>query len=480
MSTPFFPDWSQGFQQEARKFSRLSQSSLHQLQLICAPWIPAHLFAQADDQAFSRVRLWPFQLTVWSFLWQVSQAGAACRDAVRQAIVLCRLQNQPVPSEKTPAYCLARAKLPMDRLESIHRELVKNAESHIQERDLWCGLRVTILDGTCFTMEDTEENQALYPQLKAQKPGCGSPIAKLLACFSLATGMITDWVLGNHHQHELALLPKLLEHLRAGDVASGDRGFGNYPCLAQCLHRGIHAVFRANTAKRKIDFRKGKRLGPQDYLMTWKKGAVCPAYLTAEAWAELPESIEVRVVRVQAKIRGFRTQSLLLVTTLLDPVKYPAIELGNLYRRRWQVEICFRHIKCTLQMDHLSCRTPEMVERELRMHLLIHNIVRRMGLEASRRHGIRLERISFAGTVAVLHSFGEGLLQARSRKARQELGEEMYRIIAADVVPLRPGRREPRAIKRRPKPFPLLTSHRRAYKEILHRNRYRAGKNSNK
>lgn len=161
------------------------------------------------------------------------------------------------------------------------------------------------------------------------------------------------------------------------------------------------------------------------------------------------------------------------MTTLLDPVRYPAAALAQLYLRRWNMELCFRHIKSTLQMDHLSCKTPETVERELRMHLLVHNMVRRMAREAARRHGRHIERISFAGTLGAMHAYGEALLRASTQKRRRQLEEDLYRMIAEDEVPLRPGRREPRAVKRRPKPYPLLTCHRRRYREIPHRNRYR-------
>ena len=473
MSTPFFPQWSNDLNRHARKFSQLAGASLHQLQILCGAWIPIHRLSQEDQEDFSRVRLWPFHLTFWTFLWQVTQAGSSCRDAVRQAAALCRSQNRTVPADETNAYCMARAKMPIERLESIHSDLLQDARDLIVEGDLWRGHRVSVVDATCFTMPDTPENQEVFPQQSVQKPGCGFPIARLLAFFCLSTGMITHWVTGNWHVQELALLPTLLECFCLGDVLLGDRGFGNYPVLAQCLRRGIHAVFRANTAKRKIDFRQGKRLGHNDRLVQWKKGTLRSSYLTVGQWDLLPGVIEVRVVKVHARVRGFRTQTVILVTTLLDPVKYPPQELAKLYLRRWNMELSFRHLKCTLQMDQLSCKTPAMVEREMRMHLLAHNIVRRMSLEASRRHMVALDRISFAGTLGVLHAYGDALLRAPTLKRRRQMEKDMYRLIAEDPVPLRPGRREPRAVKRRPKPYPLLTCHRNNYKDIPHRGRYR-------
>lgn len=472
MTTPYFSAWSHRFERDTRALQRVAQGSLHQLQLLALSWIPAYRFSQEDDKDFSRVRRWPLHLTFWTFLWQVAQAGASCRDAVRQAIALCACEHHPTPADDTASYCTARAKLPLDRLDAIHRDLLRDAEDRSAQRDLWCGHRVTAIDGTCFTMADTPANQRTYPQQNVQKPGCGFPIARLLAFFCLSTGLITAWVTGNWYQHELSLLPTLLESVRRGDVLLGDRGFGNFPVLAQCVHRGIHAVFRANTARRKIHWRKGRRLGPHDRLVTWPKGVFRPKYLTTSQWNLLPDTVTVRVVKVQARLRGFRTQSVILVTTLLDPLQYPATQLAKLYLRRWNMELSFRHIKSTLQMDHLSCKTPEMVEREMRMHLLVHNLVRRMALEAVRRHGSQIDRISFAGTLSLLHAYGEALLRSKTNKQRRSLEAQMYLMIAEDQVPLRPGRREPRALKRRPKPYPLLTSHRSQFQEITHRNRY--------
>jgi hypothetical protein len=182
--------------------------------------------------------------------------------------------------------------------------------------------------------------------------------------------------------------------------------------------------------------------------------------------------LTLRVVRCRLNRKGFRTRQVTLVTTLLDPVRYPVAALGELYYRRWEVELSLRNLKTTLQMEHLSCKTPANVERELRMHFLIHNLVRRLMLEAARRHGVPLGRISFAGGLAVARRYGEALLQVPSRRKRRELMDELYRVLAADEVPDRPGRREPRAVKRRPKPYPRLMCHRRKFKEVPHPNRY--------
>jgi hypothetical protein len=320
-------------------------------------------------------------------------------------------------------------------------------------------------------MADTPENQKAYPQQTCQRPGCGFPILRLLALFSLATGMLTTWVTGPWLQSEAALLQTLWLELRAGDVLLGDRGFSRWAVLAECVVRGIHGVFRLHGSRRG-DFRRGRRLSKHERLVHWAKPRTRASSLTPEQWARLPESLDLRLVRCRMALPGFRTREVILVTTLLDNLKYPAEALGELYLRRWDMELTLRHLKTTLQMEHLSCKNPDHIERELRMHLLVHNLGRRLMLEAARRARVPLDRVSFAGALALARRYGEALLQARTQRARRQLIQELYRVLASDLVPDRPGRREPRALKRRPKPFALLTDHRSRFRETPHKSSF--------
>jgi hypothetical protein len=288
---------------------------------------------------------------------------------------------------------------------------------------------------------------------------------------SLATGLLTSWATADWYQSELGLFQTLWDCLRAGDVLLADRGFCNWGVLAQCLRRQVHPVFRVKGIRRR-DFRRGKHLSRDERLVQWEKPRQCSATISAKEWARLPQVLSLRLVRCRMDIPGFRTRQIILVTTLLDCVKYPASALGQLYYRRWAMELTLRNLKTTLQMEHLSCKNPENLEREIRMHLLVHNLVRRLMLETSRRHRVPLERVSFAGSLAATRRYAEALLQARSESRRRELYEELLRVLAQDLLPLRPGRREPRAVKRRPKPYPSLTCHRSRFREISHRNRY--------
>ena len=429
--------------------------------------------AQQDEGAHSRDRFWNLRLTFWTFLWQVAQAGASCREAIRQAQALCRNRGRPLPPDANSPYCQARSALPIERLQELHDGLVADAQSAIAAKDLWCGHRGIVVDGSTVTAPDTPANQKAYPQQSVQKPGCGFPILRLLAFLSLTTGLLTTWATGHWRQSEIALLQSLWDRLRAGEVLLGDRGFCNWGILAECLQRGIHGVFRVKGSLRR-DFRRGKRLSRDERLVCWKKSPRCGVTFSPQAWAALPETLTLRLIRCRLDVPGFRTKKLILVTTLLDSVKYPPKALSQLYYRRWAMELTLRNLKITLQMDHLSCKTPENLDREIWLHFLMHNLVRRLMLEAARRHNVPLERVSFAGSLASARRYGEGLLQARSQARRRELWEDLLRGLATDLVPDRPGRREPRAVKRRPKPYPRMMCHRHKFREIQHQNRYYA------
>ena len=469
--TPDFPAWSDGFAAQVHRLRTTLGPTLHQFELLFNLWILPWRLAQQDQGPHSRDRRWNLRLTFWSFLWQVAQAGASCREAIRQAQALCRNRGQCPPPDENSPYCQARAALPVERLQEIHDGLVAQTNDAIAAKDLWCGHRVTAIDGSTVTAPDTPANQKAYPQQSVQKPGCGYPIIRILAFLSLTTGLLTAWALGPWRQSEVALLQSLWDCLRAGDVVLGDRGFCNWGLLAECLRRNLHGVFRVKGSRRR-DFRYGQRLSRDERLVRWKKPKVCAVTFTPEQWAALPEELTLRLVRCRLEMPGFRTKKVILVTTLLDSQKYPPAALSQLYYRRWAMELTLRNLKITLQMDHLSCKTPANLEREIRFHFLVHNLVRRLMFEAAARHRVPLERVSFAGSLAVARRYSEALLQARSQARRAELREELFRVLAADLVPARPGRREPRAVKRRPKPYPRLMSHRHKFNEIQHQNRY--------
>ena len=470
MNTPDFPSWAGRFAHQLQQLRCTAAPTLHQFELLFAGWIAHWRLAQQDEGPHSRDRRWNLRLVFWTFLWQVAQAGASCREAIRQAQARCKNAGRRLPPDQDSPYCQARGSLPLERLQEIHDHLCTEAREGVADRDLWCGHHVVVVDGSSVTAPDTPANQKAFPQQSVQKPGCGFPILRLVALLSLATGMLTAWATGPWSQHEVGLLQALWDCLRPGEVLLADRGFCNWALLAQCLQRNLHAVFRVKGVRR-ADFRQGKRLSRHERLVQWRKPWTPAKTVTDQEWALLPEVLTLRLVRCQLHIPGFRTRRVILVTTLLDSAKYPPEALSQLYFRRWAMELSLRNIKTILQMDQLSCKNPQNLEREIRMHFLVHNLVRRLMLEAARRHRVPLERVSFAGSLAAARRYGEALLQTRSQRQRQQLMEEMIATLATDLVPDRPGRREPRALKRRPKPYPLLTCHRHQFKEIEHRDR---------
>jgi Transposase DDE domain len=470
MMTCDFPCWAGSLARQLHKLRSTAAPTLHQFELLFASWIPHGQLSQQDEGQHSRNRRWNLRLVFWTFAWQISQAGASCREAIRQAQARCKHASRPSPPEQDSPYCQARGNLPLERLQEIHDGLCAEAQKGVAVKDLWCGLHVVVVDGSSVSAPDTPANQKAFPQQSVQKPGCGFPILRLVALLSLATGMLTAWTTGAWSQHEVGLFQRLWDCLRPGDVLLADRGFCNWALLAQCLQRNLHAVFRVKGVRRS-DFRQGKRLSRNERLVQWHKSFTAAKTVTASEWALLPKVLTLRLVRCQLDIPGFRTRQVILVTTLLDSAKYPPEALGQLYFRRWAMELSLRNLKVTLQMDQLSCKNPQNLEREIRMHFWVHNLVRRLMLEAARRHRVPLERVSFAGSLAAARRYGEALLQARSKGQRQELIRELFATLAADLVPDRPGRREPRAVKRRPKPYPLLTRHRHKFRDIKHRDR---------
>ena len=455
MQTPFFLPWRARLAAMRQHLPSLetSQPVLHQLSLLFAPLLPAHWLSPAQEGAGSRQRLWPRRLTFWTFLAQLLCPGSSCRAAVRQAQVQAVLEGRKPPASGTSAYCQARACLPVELLEQILRNVGQQLQQRVAQCCQWCGLRVKVLDGSTYNLPDTPENQRAFPQSLDQKPGCGFPLVRLVVLFCLASGALVSWAIGQYSQSELALLAPLWECLHAGEVLLADRHFGTYRVLALVLDRRAHAVCRLH-ASRKSGV--PKRRGPFDVQALWERPVEVGAGFTLKEWLGLPATLTVRLVRFQIVEKGFRPRWITLVTTLLDLQKYPAAELARLYRRRWQVELSLRQIKTALQMETLSTRTPAMAERELLMHLLAYQLIRGLMQEAALTAGVALERMSFVGAVDAARAFGEALLRARSQRQRRRLYAQLLDILASDPVPERPGRREPRALKRRPKRYPRL------------------------
>jgi hypothetical protein len=471
MQTPFFPAFRARLAPLAGRVQRLRQQSLLHLDQLFGPFLPPGLLSQADEGLNSRDRIYNVRRTFFGFLHQVLNPHCPCREVVRQIQALLTLQDGRVVGEGNGGWCQARARLPWDILPRLRCAAAAHAEKAAR---LWRGLRVKVIDGTSTSLPDTGKNQRAYPQPGGQQPGCGFPLLKLVGVFSLASGALLDYAKGNKHQHELNLLQKLLDQFQAGDLALADRGFNSYTLLALLLRRGAHGLFRLHQ-RRPADLRKGKRLGKNDRLMVWRKPWLWqrPRYLSKAIWQRIPQELSVRVVRFTLTVPGFRTQSVTLVTTLLDVRAYPAEELARLYARRWRIELWFRDIKTSMAMETLRCKSPQLAHKELEMFFIAYNLIRALMVEAGAIYDVPMERLSFKGTVDAARQFSIAIGQARSRKQQKQLIAHLLEIIARDQVPDRPGRREPRAVKRRPKPYQRLNRPRHLMKELPHPSKYR-------
>jgi len=472
MPTPDFPAWRARFAACGRRLRAVRQHHLHHLEHLFGQHLPPALLAQADEGPNSRERIFSRRRTFWGFLYQVLHPGCPCRTVVRHVRAFFKLHRLGSVDKGTSAYCQARLRLPLDTLTRLRHASAARGEQLLPAQRDWFGLHPKVIDGTTVTAPDTPKNQRAYPQSRSQKPGCGFPLLKLVGVFSLATGVLLDYVKGNKHQHELALLRKLLDQFKPKDLALADRGFCCYVLIALFLARQVQSLLRLHQ-RRAADLRRGQRLGKNDRLFTWHKPAVKPRYLPNTLWKRVPETLAVRVLRFTLAVPGFRPEGITLVTTLTDARAYPAHELARLYARRWRIELWFRDLKTTLGMETLQCQSPRMLHKELEMYFIAYNLLRALMVEAAALHDVPVERISFKGTVDSTVEYSLALVEARSQKAQRELVADLLAVIAEDALPERPGRCEPRAVKRRPKPYPLLNKPRDQFKDIPHRSRYR-------
>jgi len=319
-------------------------------------------------------------------------------------------------------------------------------------------------------MPDTDENQARWPQSQNQKPGCGFPVMNLVGIFCLLTGALVKAAYGSRYIHEHTLFRELWGSLNQGDLVVTDRGFFSFFTFAALLARGVDSLMRM--PERKLRKAIGSQLPKAanfDVVVSWRRPAHRPFWMSQEAFALLPESIPVRVVRYTVAHRGFRSQSVTLVTTLLDP-SISDSEFADLYFRRWGIELHFREIKIHLNMDVLRCLSPRMIERELRMHFIAYNLIRCVMQKAALTHDVDLRRLSFKGCLDTLRQFANASSGAEDKpRTIAALVDDMLRAIARDPNPLRPNRSEPRVRKRRPKNYRLLTKPRKKMGPLPHR-----------
>lgn len=424
----------------------------------------------------SRKRIFSLERTFWGWVWQILQSNTSCREVVRQVQALFALHTQKELDEGTSAYCQARPKIPLSMLEGALNATASSVQKRARGSSSLQARPLKAIDGSGIRLHDTPKNRAQYPSSKNQFAKPSFPIMKVIGLFCVASGAILAQATGSLLTSELRLLMNILLHLKPKDILLADRHYGCFVVAAWLQHWQVDLIARLNTRSRKVNFRKAyKPLGPLDALFIWNKPGRPSPLLTREQWKSLPKELIVRILRVRVEQRGFRTKELTVVTTLLDPVAYPAQEILDGYLKRWRIEMCFDDLKTTLGMEMLSCKSPALVQKEWIVFLITHNLIRWIMAEAAQAGQVDLERISFKGTLDAFRQWTVGLVQVRGRGSQSRLlalWRKFLHILVADLVPLRPGRQEPRAVKKRSK-YPPLTKPRRQYVERWSRNKRR-------
>jgi hypothetical protein len=410
----------------------------------------AGLLVPAKRGAGSRQRELPRVAVFWAFLGQVFLRGASCRWALRRLQADAVGKGRSPPGDSTSAYCQARVALPLAWLQALFAALAPWFEPRTNGQ--WYGRSVRLIDGSGFSMPDTPANRRRWKYAGGQKPGCGFPTGKLVGLFCLHTGRLIAFGEAAWKTHELTLARRLLRVLKAGEVLVADRAYCGWLFLVQLLGQKVDFVIRLHQA-RTVRSRRAR-----SWQETWQKPPRPPGQ-AQRFWKKQPETLRVRLVRFQVQARGFRTQNVIVVTSLLDEKAFPDSAIAALYARRWQVELHYRQIKTNLALDVLRGLSPAMIERELWMHAIAYNLVRALLLEAALTHDVPIERLSFKGALDALQAWADRALS--SRRQRRHARRTLLASIANDRVPLRPGRNEPRARKRRPKNYQFLTRPRR-------------------
>jgi putative transposase len=440
----------------------------HGTSCLAAP--PTAAVATAPPRA-ARCPLWTPVLTLWTFLQQVLSPCKSCTAAVLRATVLLTELHCTPCSENPGAFSKARGRLPQGLIRDLTLHLGQRLEDACPDCWPWLGHRVFGVDGWVVTLPDTPENQQTYPQPQSQKKGLGFPQVRLVGLFSLTCNLLVEVRWGPCHGKrtgETALLRDILEQLRPGDVLVADRYYCSYFMIALLKQLGVEVVFHLHQ-RRHYTFGKGQRLGDEDEIVVWQKPVQCPEWLTAERYAALPETLEIRMVGVTVHQRGFRVQHYHIATTLLNAAVYSQAAVSALYRERWEVEGMIRSLKTYMNMEMLRCQTPAMIHKEIWAYLLGYNVTRKIMAQAALRHGYQPWEISFSHTLQTLDAYRYTLATATPATARA-VAEQLLLGLTKLRVGHRPDRVEPRRVKRRPKPYGYLTKPRdEARQEILDR-----------
>jgi hypothetical protein len=457
--TPLFPGWhlptlrkkpKTALQKIIENNKIIQRQSITHLNVLLSQYIPRNIFKNISQNAFTRQRIFSLENTFWGFFFQILNPDGGCQSVVNQLRTQTVQKNGITPSQSTSAYCQARKKIPTELLRSIFDSFSLSATKI--NRPSLANRRVVVADGTGVSMPDTVANQADYPQPRGQKIGCGFPQSRICACFDLYSGIALSYQVGNKKSSELPLLRKQFHIFKKDDIFLGDKGFVCYFDMITLKSKGVDSIIGLAKRKPVKTQDANEILGKDDLLITWNRTPRNRTISDLSEWRKLPDSIVLRQVKVHIDIPGYRPKDFYIVTTLIDPVKYPAEDIKEIYLKRWNVELYFRDLKTTLGMDILRCKSPDMVEKEILMNFIVFNMLKRLSYDSIKESDSDPDDVSFKSCQQVLL----GYVSINEDKTKVNLLPQMLKIIAENLILKRPQRVEPRVVKRRPKPFKLM------------------------
>jgi Transposase DDE domain len=413
----------------------------------------------------------------WAWIGQILEQNASCSRGLALIQAWCTGAKIAGPKGDTSAYCQARMRLSDTFLGNVLGSIEGKLRRNVRPEDRWHGMVLKAFDGSSAKLMDTVENQMAYPQPSGQKPGCGFPVMGMVGVLNLSHGGWEGFTTGSWKEHDVRAAQRLLRYVEKGDLILADRAFCSYELIARIQERGGECLMRLHQGRhRKLDWRRGRKLSKFERLVTWQKPLKQPAGsdLSPAEWAELPAEITLRYIKKRIRDRSGEKRTLVVVTTLLEPAEHDGQEIIELYAVRWQIELKFRDVKTILQMECLEVKSPEMAHKTLLMMMIAYNLLRSLMQHAAFEAGKPIAEMSFKGILDIAISSDALFAGMHSQpRNRDDVRKKMIAACATKVIDIRPFRQEPRAVKRRPKPYQLLTSERHIFPEIPHKENYR-------
>ena len=459
-----------------KKKAKLSKLPTGALAKLAEPLLEPEFMTSISQS--KRRRIYDDVSVFWAWIGQILESNSSCNSAVQEISSSRRLADLKRPSAATGAYCRARERLSIGFLEKVAERLHQRISENIDANNLWGGLELKAIDGSSVQLLDTPANQEAFPQPPQQKEGCGFPVMGICSVLNCSSGAWENVTTSKWSRHDMQGAYDMLDSYSEGDLMIADRAFCAYGLMVALQQQGAESLMRLHQARAKaLDWRRGKKISPNQRLVTWKKGTRSKnSPFTKKEWDAMPKELTVRLIRVKYLNREKKKSTMYLATSLLDHVKYTEEKAGEIYLRRWAIELSFRDLKTSLNLELLRVKDPDMATKTLMIAIIAYNLVKALAQQSCLRHGKSLASVSFKESVdTILKNQIVYVGLGKSKRARVELYDELLELLSQKSLVFRPGRWEPRALKRRPKGYQLLTKPRHEFIEIQHRYTYKRG-----